>query len=276
MKSINQHNRERIKNSPSYRLAYQDEEFLGSNELRPLRLQLELLKPEMVMDAHNITSTVVIFGSARICSKEEIEKALKNARNKKDEIEMRQLETKLKYAHYYEEARKLTRLLGEKPIATNGDRLIVVTGGGPGIMEAANRGAYDANSQSIGLNITLDHEQEPNPYISPELCFQFQYFAIRKMHFLLRAKALVAFPGGFGTFDELFEALTLIQTGRMPKMPVYLFSKEFWSGAVNFDFLVDSGVISRRSRLIRLHGKCGGFMAAYQGLLPQMKILYFL
>ncbi|MCA9730876.1 MAG: TIGR00730 family Rossman fold protein [Deferribacteres bacterium] len=245
MKSINQHNRERIKNSPSYRLAYQDEEFLGSNELRPLRLQLELLKPEMVMDAHNITSTVVIFGSARICSKEEIEKALKNARNKKDEIEMRQLETKLKYAHYYEEARKLTRLLGEKPIATNGDRLIVVTGGGPGIMEAANRGAYDANSQSIGLNITLDHEQEPNPYISPELCFQFQYFAIRKMHFLLRAKALVAFPGGFGTFDELFEALTLIQTGRMPKMPVYLFSKEFWSGAVNFDFLVDSGVISR-------------------------------
>ncbi|KAA3656971.1 MAG: TIGR00730 family Rossman fold protein [Calditrichaeota bacterium] len=210
-----------------------------------MRLQLELLKPEMIMDEHNIASTVVVFGSARLKSKEELKKALKTAHRDKNDSKIRELELKLKYAHYYDEARKFTRLIAENPIFPNGNRMVVVTGGGPGIMEAANRGAYDAQTKSIGLNITLEHEQKPNSYISPELCFQFQYFAIRKMHFLMRAKAIVVFPGGFGTFDELFEALTLIQTGRMPKMPVYLFGKDYWTNVVNFDLLVDSGMISK-------------------------------
>lgn len=226
-KSINLEN---IKKSPSYRLAYEDVDFLRKEDLRPLRLQLELLKPEMVMDEHDINSTVVIFGSARI-------------HNNHGGDNVSGPDAKI-YGRFYEAARKFTHILGEKPIRVDGEKLIVVTGGGPGIMEAANRGAYEANTPSIGLNITLEHEQEPNPFISPELCFQFQYFAIRKMHFLLRAKVLIAFPGGFGTFDELFEALTLLQTRRMPTMPVYLFGEEFWSKVLNFDALVDAGVVS--------------------------------
>ncbi len=224
-------NLEKLINSPSYKLAYEDTDFLRKEDLRPLRLQLELLKPEMVMDVHNISSTVVVFGSARIRHENRVTNSDMSESNK--------------LGRYYDEARKFTRLLGEKPVTVDGEKLIVVTGGGPGIMEAANRGAFEADTPSIGLNITLEHEQEPNPYISPELCFQFQYFAIRKMPFLLRAKVLVAFPGGFGTFDELFEALTLLQTKRMPPMPVYLFGREFWSKVIDFNALVDAGVISQ-------------------------------
>lgn len=238
-------------NSPSYRLAYNDLDFITRDELRPVRLQLELIKPELALVEQDIKSTVVIFGSARILDPEQANQVFKDAKlalaqNPEDRVLKRNLETALhqqKKSHYYNEARKLGTLitLGAKKLKTS---LCVVTGGGSGIMEAANRGAADVDGKSIGLNIVLPTEQIPNAYITPELSFQFHYFGIRKMHFLMRAIALVAFPGGFGTLDELFEALTLIQTKKARRIPVILFGRDYWHKVINFETLVEEETIS--------------------------------
>lgn len=214
--------------SPAYRLAFADPDFLCREELRPVRLQLELLKPQLEMDERGINSTVVLFGGARI-------------REPGAEAKTKTLQ---QMSRYYAEAREFARLITERSVATGCRDHVVVTGGGPGVMEAGNRGAEDAGGCSIGLNIVLPHEQVPNAYITPELCFNFHYFGIRKMHFLIRAEAVAVFPGGFGTMDELFETLTLIQTGRMDQVPVLLFGEAFWRSLVNFEMLVEAGTIS--------------------------------
>ncbi|WP_309083842.1 LOG family protein [Chelativorans sp.] len=219
----------------TYRLAWDDEEFMTRRELRPVRLQLELLKPEMVLAERGIRSTVILFGGARIPEPGGEAWAAKN------EVQKRNLE---KNSLYYAEARKFARLCSEQSAKYDYREYVVATGGGPGVMEAGNRGAADCGAPSIGLNIVLPHEQAPNPYVTPELCFNFHYFAVRKMHFMMRAKALAVFPGGFGTMDELFESLTLIQTGRMERMPVILFGREFWERAINLEFLAEQGTIS--------------------------------
>lgn len=216
--------------SKAYRLAFADPDFLCRDELRPVRLQLELLKPELGLDEHGVKSTVVLFGGARIPRPEEREGA--------------RSDTLRDMSKYYEEAREFARVITERSVASDCTENVVVTGGGPGVMEAGNRGAAEAGGCSIGLNIVLPHEQEPNHYVTPELCFNFHYFAIRKMHFLMRAKAIAVFPGGFGTMDETFETLTLIQTGRMERIPVLLFGEDFWREVVNWDALVRAGTIS--------------------------------
>ncbi|NLW80543.1 MAG: TIGR00730 family Rossman fold protein [Desulfovibrionales bacterium] len=236
-------------NSPSYRLAFQDQDFLLREELRPVRLQLELLKPELALQEQQIESTVVIFGSARMVDPEtanvRMEKVLDGLKkNPEDPVlhqELVRARTIVANSRYYTEARKLGRLISEN---SERYRHVVMTGGGFGIMGAANQGAHDVGAKSIGMNIVLPFEQEPNPYITPELSFQFHYFAIRKMHLLMRAKALVAFPGGFGTMDELFEALTLIQTSKVRPIPVLLFGRRFWQKVINFDALVEEGTIN--------------------------------
>jgi uncharacterized protein (TIGR00730 family) len=241
--------------SSSYRLAYDDLDFIMRDELRPIRLQLELLKPELAQADLGIKSTVVIFGSARIHSNDEAQQDLQDAEQAwnehPDDVALahnltitRRILTK---SHYYDEARKLGTLITSEAKKRKYP-WIVVTGGGPGIMEAANRGAADVCGKSMGLNIVLPHEQKPNPYITPELCFQFHYFAIRKMHFLMRAIALVAFPGGYGTMDELFEALTLIQTKKVKRIPVILFGQLYWDRIINFDALVEEGAITACDR----------------------------
>ncbi len=216
--------------SASYRLAFADVDFMGQEELRPVRLQLELLKFEMLMDQHQINSTVVLFGGARIPSPAEKDKA--------------RTRTLADLSEFYEEAREFARLMTRKSMQSGNREFVVVTGGGPGVMEAGNRGAHEEGGVSVGLNIVLPHEQAPNAYVTPELAFNFHYFAIRKMHFLMRARAICVFPGGFGTLDELFETLTLIQTGRMRRVPVLLFGREFWERIVNWDALADAGTIS--------------------------------
>ena len=218
--------------APAYRLAFADADFLCRDELRPVRLQLELLKPEMLMSEYGIESTVVLFGGARIPSPD-----------KKDTARTKTLAD---LSAYYDEARQFARAITERSMANqNGGREnVVVTGGGPGVMEAGNRGAEDAGGVSIGLNIVLPHEQAPNAYVTPDLAFNFHYFAIRKMHFLMRANAIAVFPGGFGTLDEMFEALTLIQTGRMQPLPFLLFGSEFWKKIINWEALADAGTIS--------------------------------
>ena len=240
--------------SPSYRRADQDLEFLARDELRPVRLQLELLKPELIQQEEGICSTVVVFGSARLVeparAKDLLAEAEARSREQPDDPERRHAlsiaQRQMELSAYYEEARKFGRLVSSA--CQTGDRCdyVIVTGGGPGIMEAANRGAADIGAKSIGLNITIPHEQEPNPYISPSLGFQFRYFAIRKMHFLLRAKALVAFPGGFGTLDEVFETLTLLQTGKVTDISVVLMGRSFWERLINWSFLIDQGLISQK------------------------------
>jgi uncharacterized protein (TIGR00730 family) len=238
--------------SESYRLAFDDPEFLLRDELRPVRLQLEIMKPEIIQQELGIKSTVVMFGGARIPDPETAAKRLQEEEMQSkreplsDMAEMRVscARSVLDKSHYYEEARELSRIITEHCLGNNGCDLVVATGGGPGIMEAANRGAYEAGGKSIGLNIVLPHEQAPNEYITPELCFQFHYFAMRKMHFLMRAQALVAFPGGYGTMDELFETLTLVQTNKIKPLPIILFGDSFWREAVNFEFLVTEGVIA--------------------------------
>ena len=237
--------------SDSYKLAFDDSAFLLRDELRGVRLQLEIMKPEMIQQEHGIHSTVVIFGGTRIPDPETAAKRLQEEEmraGREPLSEMASLRAScakrvLAKSHYYEEARKLARMVTETCLSNDDCDLVVTTGGGPGIMEAANRGAHDAGGKSIGLNIVLPHEQAPNEYITPELCFQFHYFAMRKMHFLMRARALVAFPGGYGTMDELFETLTLIQTKKIRPLPVILFGREFWGRAIDFDFLVKEGVI---------------------------------
>lgn len=216
--------------SPAYRLAFDDYDFLCREELRPVRLQLELLKPEMMLDEQGIDSTVVMFGGARIP-----EPAQKHTARTKTLADL---------SAFYDEAREFARILTLKSMETGGRDNVVVTGGGPGVMEAGNRGAVDAGGRSIGLNIVLPFEQAPNEFVTPELCFNFHYFGIRKMHFLMRASAIVVFPGGFGTLDETFEALTLIQTGRMEPVPFLLFGKDFWQKIINWDALADAGTIS--------------------------------
>ncbi|MGQ9509874.1 MAG: LOG family protein [Thermodesulfobacteriota bacterium] len=238
--------------SPSYRLAYTDQDFLLRDELRPVRLQLELLKPELILKEHGIENTIVIFGSTRIPEPKVAQEHLANAeaavsKNPANEILTRKMEIArriFKKSKYYEEARKLASLISNARKNLNRLNFVVITGGGPGIMEAANRGAHEVGAESIGLNIVLPFEQKPNEYITPELYFQFHYFAIRKMHFLMRAKALVVFPGGFGTLDELFETLTLIQTKKIKPLPVLIFGKEFWERIINFNSLVEEGMIS--------------------------------
>ena len=232
--------------SAAYKLAFQDTDFLLREDLRPVRFQLELLKPEMLLDEAGVGSTLVMYGSARIPSPEQAQTMLDAAEGKPEE-ERRVAENLVKKAKYYQEAYDLARLVSEKSIIENGERQFVVcSGGGPSIMEAANRGASDAGAESIGLNIVLPHEQAPNTFVTPYLSFQFHYFALRKMHFLLRAKAVAVFPGGFGTFDEFFELLTLIQTGKMKPMPILLFGKEFWNRVVDFEALADEGVINHK------------------------------
>ena len=229
---------------PANRLAFQDLDFLLREDLRPVRFQLELLKPELILDEAKIASTFVFYGSARIPEREKAQAMLDLAT---DDTHRRIAERLVAKSHYYDVARDLARLASRLPRDENGMRhFVVCSGGGPSIMEAANRGAADVGAESIGLNIVLPHEQAPNPYVTPSLSLQFHYFALRKMHFLLRARALAAFPGGFGTFDELFELLTLIQTGKIKPIPVLLFGREFWEKVVNFQALVDEGVVSER------------------------------
>jgi len=244
--------REILESSSAYRIAFEDNAFLELDDLRPVRLQLELLKPERLLRFHNIRTTIVVFGSARTLPPDVAQRHLdgllsKRKSQKEDadlESQIKQAEKRVRYAHYYEEARRFARIVSKDFQKEHRNDFVVVTGGGPGIMEAANRGAFDVSAMSAGFNITIPTEQQPNPYISRELCFRFHYFAIRKMHFLMRAKALVAFPGGFGTMDELFEALTLVQTLKIPAMPIVLVGREFWERAVNFEFLVEEGTIS--------------------------------
>ncbi|MFP4316775.1 MAG: TIGR00730 family Rossman fold protein [Desulfovibrionales bacterium] len=248
-RTAEQHTQSPQSMSPSYRLAFQDRDFLLKDELRPVRLQLELLKTELILQEKNIESTVVIFGSARLLDPESAKARLETARRELEDNpddtslkrELHRAKSSVKYSHYYDQARLLGKLVSQN---TSARKMVVITGGGEGIMGAANRGANDIGAKSIGLNIVLPFEQEPNRFITPELSFQFHYFAVRKMHFLMRARGLVAFPGGFGTLDELFETLTLVQTGKVEPIPVLLFGKEFWNKVVNFDALVEAGTIS--------------------------------
>jgi uncharacterized protein (TIGR00730 family) len=227
---------------PAYRLAFQDEDFLLREDLRPVRFQLELLKPELLLEEAGIGSTFVFYGSARIPEPAKADALVAAAKTETQRAIAERLKAK---AHYYDEARALARLASRcAPDADGKRQFVVCSGGGPSIMEAANRGAADVGADSIGLNIVLPHEQAPNPYVTPSLSFQFHYFALRKMHFLLRARAVAVFPGGFGTFDETFEMLTLIQTGKMAPLPILFFGKEFWTRAINFDALVEEGVIA--------------------------------
>ena len=222
--------------SPTYRLAYDDPDFLASEPMRGVRLQLELMKPDMALTEAGILSTVVLFGGARIPEPGRDPWAARTPE---------QAERLRANSHYYDEARRFAQLASRHSANSSGGKeFVIVTGGGPGVMEAGNRGASDVGAVSLALNITLPHEQAPNPYVTPELCFNFHYFAIRKMHFLLRAKAMAIFPGGFGTMDELFEALTLIQTRRMARIPVVLFGESFWRRVVDFEFLAQEGTIA--------------------------------
>jgi len=240
--------------SSAYKLAYLDADFMMSDELRPVRLQLELLKPEIVQQAAGIESTVVVFGSARIMTPEMANEVLVEAiRAAEQNPEDKGLQQTVKLARraqknsvYYTEARRFSRLLADHAEKKGTKQCVVITGGGPGIMEAANRGAAEAGGKTIGLNIVLPREQAPNPYITPEFSFQFHYFAIRKMHFLMRARALVAFPGGFGTLDELFETLTLIQTQKVARITVLLFGRSYWERIINFSALIEEGMISEQ------------------------------
>ncbi len=241
----------RLERSPAYKVAYYDKDFISKDHSRPFRLQMELMKPEILLQEQKIKSTGVVFGGTRIMEPKEavasVKKAKARLRRKPDDSllkrKLRVAKSLLAKSHFYDEAREFGRLVSEENRRNHDNEFVIVTGGGPGVMEAANRGAFDVGAKSIGMNITLPEEQEPNPYITPELCFKFHYFAIRKMHFLLRAKALVAFPGGYGTLDELFEGLTLIQTKKVKPLPIVLFGEKFWRSLIDFDFLVKQGTI---------------------------------
>jgi hypothetical protein len=227
---------------PAYRLAFQDMDFLLREDLRPVRFQLELLKPELMLDEAGIGSTFVMYGSARIPEPAKADALIAAASTDQQRIVAERLKAK---SIFYDEARRLAQLASRADKDAEGRRhFVVCSGGGPSIMEAANRGACDAGAESIGLNIVLPHEQLPNPYVTPSLSFQFHYFALRKMHFLLRARAVAVFPGGFGTFDEAFELLTLIQTGKIKPMPILFFGREFWERVIDFEALAEEGVIS--------------------------------
>jgi len=238
--------------SPGYKLAEEDTDFLKSDETRGIRLELDYLKAELAMRRYGVEHTIVVFGSARIRERktamarfEAVSRAVeKNPEDVQLLAELRDAERMVEMSTYYDDARHFGQLVGRSGRGPDDNRVIMMTGGGPGIMEAANRGAHDVGANSIGLNINLPHEQFPNPYISPELCFQFHYFAIRKLHFIMRAQALVAYPGGFGTLDELFEILTLVQTQKTPPIPVVLVGTRYWKRLINFDMLAEEGMIS--------------------------------
>lgn len=243
-----------ILSSPTYKLAEMDTDFLARPELRPVRLQLELLKPEMALHEQKVLSTIVLFGGTQVIERPAAERRLAAA-TKALEVEPQNTGLQRQVARcrrlldkckYYDDAREFARLVSAEAQRDPNDDCdyVIVTGGGPGIMEAGNRGAFDVGAKSIGLNITLPAEQAPNPYITPELCFQFHYFALRKMHFLMRARALVVFPGGFGTLDEFFDALTLRQTGRLQPIPIIMYGSQYWRQVVNLQFLADEGVIA--------------------------------
>ena len=237
-----------IKPESSYLKAYEDVQLLKQDVMRPIRMELEVLKPEFYLKYFNVTETIVCFGSARVreekIAKQQLAAAkaalAKKPQNKKLQQKLQEAKGLLSLSKYYDEARKFAKIVVKKA----GKRFAVVTGGGPGLMEAANRGAFENGGTSVGLNITLPHEQHPNDYISPNLAFLFHYFAIRKLHFVMRAKAFVVFPGGFGTFDELFEILTLIQTGKKNQIPVVLVGKKFWNEVINVKALAAYGVIA--------------------------------
>ncbi|MEH3085855.1 MAG: TIGR00730 family Rossman fold protein [Xylophilus ampelinus] len=230
----------------AYRLAFADPEFLLRRETRGIRLQLEMLKPDLEQQAVGIDHTIVVYGSARFRAPEEAQELLEAAEAAGDEALIARARLHVRNARYYDLARRFARLVAEDSESlAKEERLYICTGGGPGIMEAANRGAYEAGALTVGLNITLPHEQSGNRYISPELNFKFHYFALRKMHFMMRAKALVAFPGGFGTLDELFEVLTLVQTGKSKRVPIVLFGVDYWRRLIDFEVLVEEGTISR-------------------------------
>lgn len=261
-----------VLNSASYRPAIEDADFLNGSDARGVRIQLDYLKPERVLGQHGVRHTIVVFGSTRIVESSAAKMKVEQLRDAlagepKNEDLQRRLsasERILEKSRYYDVAREFARLVADAGGGPKDPRLVVLTGGGPGIMEAANRGAHDAGAKSVGLNITLPYEQFPNRYITPELCFQFHYFALRKMHFMLRAKALVAFPGGFGTFDELFETLTLIQTRKIDPLPIVLVGEEYWRKVIDFDYLVDEGVIDLEDRDLFWYAETAD--AIWQGL----------
>lgn len=241
-----------IINDPSYEIAEEDKNFIYSNEARGVRIQLDYLKAEVKMQKQGIDQTIVVFGSARIV---EFDTAMKELKKIEKELEgsphseslltaLKKADSMVRKSVYYDEAREFGKLVGKSGKSPEDTHVTLMTGGGPGIMEAANRGASDVGAKSIGLNIELSHEQYPNPYITPELCFQFRYFAMRKLHFMQRARALVVFPGGFGTMDELFEILTLIQTKKTPPIPVVLLGKEYWNRMIDFEFLFEEDAIA--------------------------------
>ncbi len=229
----------------AYRLGFADPEFLLRRETRGIRLQLELLKPDLDQTEQGIENTIVVFGSARFCSMEEALRQLEEARASGDAKALALAQRHMRNAHHYEQARHFGRIVATHNTALpKKERMYICTGGGPGIMEAANRGASEAGAPTLGLNIALPHEQQANPYVTPELSFKFHYFAVRKMHFMMRAKAMVAFPGGFGTLDELFEVITLVQTRKSTPVPIILVGKDYWTRLINMDVLVEEGAIS--------------------------------
>jgi len=245
-----------ILDSPGYLQADQDVHFLNLDDTRGVRLQIDYLKPELLLRQHDIRHTIVVFGSTRIpepaVARTRVAQLRAQLADSPDDETLRKrlavAERILAKSDYYEVARNFAGLVSHARLVDGDGQLVIMTGGGPGIMEAANRGAFDRDAKSVGLNISLPHEQYPNPYITPDLCFRFHYFALRKLHFLLRTRALVAFPGGYGTFDELFETLTLIQTRKIRPVPVVLVGERFWRQAFDVDFLVDEGVIDEEDR----------------------------
>jgi uncharacterized protein (TIGR00730 family) len=229
----------------AYRLAFSDPEFLLRRETRGIRFQLEMLKPDLDQAEQGVENTIVVFGSARFLSPEDAQSQLEKAQLSGDAGTLKLANQLVRNAHFYDQARLFARIVASHSMhLRREERLFIATGGGPGIMEAANRGAHEIGALSVGLNITLPHEQHANPYVTPTLSFKFHYFALRKMHFMMRAKALVAFPGGFGTLDELFEVITLVQTGKAKPVPIVLFGTDYWKRLINMDVLVEEGVIS--------------------------------
>jgi uncharacterized protein (TIGR00730 family) len=229
----------------AYRLAFNDPEFLARRETRGIRFQLEMLKPDLGQSEHGVEHTIVVYGSARFLPPDEAAAQLAQAQASGDAARVQRAQLTVRNAHYYDQARQFARIVARHSLnQTPDNRMYICTGGGPGIMEAANRGAHDEGALNVGLNITLPHEQSGNRFITPELSFKFHYFALRKMHFMMRAKALVAFPGGFGTLDELFEVLTLVQTKKAKPVPIVLFGTEYWKRLINFDVLVEEGTVS--------------------------------
>lgn len=245
-------NLELIISSSNYQLAHEDRDLLNSDEMRGVRMLLEINKPEKILEEQNILSTIIVFGGASLSDKSSIDHRIELAKNSltKDpsssnlERELTRLKNLQSISHYYDSAREFAKIVSRQNQKEHCNSHVIVTGGGPGIMEAANRGAFDADCKSIGLNISLPNEQHPNAYITPGLCFKFNYFALRKFHFVMRSVAAVFFPGGFGTFDELFELLTLRQTGMKTEIPIILFGRDYWSKVINFQFLSDHGLIS--------------------------------